>query len=842
MDSKRLVDKVLLIGWGSADMHVIDQLIKEEKLPNVKKLLEKGSRAVLNNFDPPLFSASWTSLTTGKVPGKHKISSFTEISDNEILPVSVNSRAVKALWNILSGQNKKVHQIGACVSHPAEKINGISISDWYINSTKTNLADQAIHPLDKKQVFTDLLVAPDEISEEELQVFLSGQKIDSEEYENAKKSVKHFIAGTKSIQAAASYIIESQEWDQVSIFFNQLSNVVHGFMEFHISDVADDALGLRAALKNVVTKAYERLDEYLGEMLTKIGDNTAVFLVSQSGFLPDATWINNLNKPYSTWEYNSPGVCIWNHPKLSTKEELYGVNAIDVVPTILALLGLPFAKDFDGKIILSREVLSEMSDTIDTYEKLNETKVAADLGTGEIDLIKRQLIDINYLVDSKYQLEENQEYFRTRVDLGMGQVLESIPVLEDLLARYPDNSWYAGRLVGCLYGLNRPEEGQALLESLLAIGDEIPEFHLMKGKIYITERKFRSAAKEFEIAERNIGKMAGFYQQIGDGYLQMNDWRKGVEYMEKEVAVNPNPHVYLTMGMVLIQNKMMGKAMKPLQKASELAPLHPIVHFHLGSAYYNIQEYEKAAEAYETAKVFMRDPKMMGQIQQALVKIYRDHLKRPEKIEEMKAAYERSIGMNGNITVVSGLPRSGTSMMMQMLVKGGLVAFTDGKREADENNQKGYYEHEAVKRLAREKKFLKDVGDRVVKIISHLIMHLPHVYKYKIIFMDREIEEVMYSQHKMLGRLGKERGKDKENSLRLLQPFKESRQKAIMWCKNNPKYVDLLLIPYQEAINNPLEQAKRVNEFLGNTLDVNAMASVVDASLYRERTESIETK
>jgi len=205
----------------------------------------------------------------------------------------------------------------------------------------------------------------------------------------------------------------------------------------------------------------------------------------------------------------------------------------------------------------------------------------------------------------------------------------------------------------------------------------------------------------------------------------------------------------------------------------------------------------------------------------------------------MREAFEKSIGSQGTITIVSGLPRSGTSMMMQMLVKGGMQAFTDGKREADENNKKGYFEHELIKSLGQNKQVLRQVGDKVVKIISHLLFHLPHIYKYKIVFMDRVIEEVMTSQHKMLGRLGKEGGVDKANSTALLKTFEDSRKKAIDWCNKHPKYVEILLVPYAETIKTPLEQAKKVNKFLGGHLDELKMASVVDKSLYREKTQTV---
>jgi len=835
--ANRLAKKVLLIGWGSADWKMINPLVDAGKLPAIQKLLKEGTKTALGNLDPPLPSANWTSLITGKVPAKHNIFTFTEPSSESITPVSVNSRRAMAIWNILSEKDLKVHQVGAWASHPVEKINGISISDWFTHSTTDTLDDAVIAPLSQKETFKKLLVSSDDITDEQLKEFIDDASVtSSSEYEENKLALKKFVAGIHSIQAAALQILANEEWDQVSIFFNQLSNLTFRFMPYHI-EKGDLPKDLVTVFKNVLVQAYVQLDAYLGELLKHTDDQTAIFIVSQGGYLPDETWINNQNKPYSGWEYNTPGICLWSLPNVSQKEEMFGMGLMDVLPTILTLLGLPFAKDFDGKLILSQKILKEVSNVVETYEKFPNQPVVKELGDGGQTILEQQLLDLSYITDSKYHIKELNNYYLARTLISVGKSQEVISILEDLWARYPDNGWYGGRLAGNYLALGNPEEGLAVLDSVLALGDEIPELHILRAQAYLMEKKFRSAVKEFDIAEKNVGQSIGVYPQIANGYLQMNQWQIAVKKLKKEVEHHPNPQHYMTMGMLFIQNRMTKPAIKPLEKAAELVPMHPTIQFHLGNCYYQNLEYQKAADALEKAKVYMNDPKGRLQINQQLITIYRNHLNRPDKIKEMREAAEKVIGSRGTITIVSGLPRSGTSMMMQMLVKGGMLPFTDGKREADDNNKKGYYEHEAVKNLSRDKKFLSGVGDQAIKIISHLLVHLPNVYKYKIVFMDRDIEEVMNSQHKMLGRMGKERGNDKANSMRLLKPFKESREKAIKWCEAHKKHVDLLLVPYTEALNNPLEQAKHINEFLGGNLDELAMASVVDKSLYRERTE-----
>jgi hypothetical protein len=202
-------------------------------------------------------------------------------------------------------------------------------------------------------------------------------------------------------------------------------------------------------------------------------------------------------------------------------------------------------------------------------------------------------------------------------------------------------------------------------------------------------------------------------------------------------------------------------------------------------------------------------------------------LDQPPDPRERAARTERS----KMVIVVSGLPRSGTSMMMQMLAAAGLEPFSDDKRAADENNPKGYYEAEAVKRIARENDWVPQCEGHAVKIVAQLIPYLPQRLNYRVIFMDRSIDEILESQRKMLARL-ETRGGDIESD-RLAAVFKRHVQFAFKVLKQHG--VPVLTVSYAEAIADPTSLAERVAEFLGGDLDARAMAAAIDPKLYRER-------
>lgn len=185
------------------------------------------------------------------------------------------------------------------------------------------------------------------------------------------------------------------------------------------------------------------------------------------------------------------------------------------------------------------------------------------------------------------------------------------------------------------------------------------------------------------------------------------------------------------------------------------------------------------------------------------------------------------------IVVVSGLPRSGTSMMMRMLESGGLEILTDGLRRADDDNPRGYYEYERVKALETEadKSWVMDARGKVVKVISHLLRELPESCFYHVIFMQRDLDEVLASQNTMLSRRGEENPIEDARARELYRKHLIHVRMQLREARN----FDLLEVSYREAVASPALAAERVVRFLGGGLDLAAMSAAVDPSLYRNR-------
>src|SRR6185295_12375258 len=199
------------------------------------------------------------------------------------------------------------------------------------------------------------------------------------------------------------------------------------------------------------------------------------------------------------------------------------------------------------------------------------------------------------------------------------------------------------------------------------------------------------------------------------------------------------------------------------------------------------------------------------------------------------SSLRRRLQFGAPVIVVTGLPRSGTSMVMRMLQAGGVEVTTDGERCADEDNPLGYFEVQRVKRLQQEqdKSWLNQSRGKAIKVISHLLQALPHENYYKVILCERDLDEVLSSQNVMLQRREQVNPID-DDEARAHYERHLAHIRIFMKVKRN---MEFLPVRYDEAISNPRLFAQRLNQFLGGRLDVERMVEIVDSKLYRNRKE-----
>jgi Sulfotransferase domain len=199
------------------------------------------------------------------------------------------------------------------------------------------------------------------------------------------------------------------------------------------------------------------------------------------------------------------------------------------------------------------------------------------------------------------------------------------------------------------------------------------------------------------------------------------------------------------------------------------------------------------------------------------------------------AALEDRLLMDNGIIIVSGLPRSGTSLMMQMLDYGGVPVVTDYIRTADQDNPRGYYEYERVKRMKDDVSWLPEARGKAIKMVSQLLHELPSNERYRIIFMERDLDEMIVSQDKMLARLNKPsapRGA-------VAEAFRKHLRRVRAWLLEQPNFA-VLFVSYNDLVERPDVEAERVGAFLEGKADPRSMLKAVDPALYRNRKTLID--
>ncbi|MGB7129866.1 MAG: hypothetical protein WBD59_03605 [Candidatus Sulfotelmatobacter sp.] len=187
------------------------------------------------------------------------------------------------------------------------------------------------------------------------------------------------------------------------------------------------------------------------------------------------------------------------------------------------------------------------------------------------------------------------------------------------------------------------------------------------------------------------------------------------------------------------------------------------------------------------------------------------------------------------ITIVSGLPRSGTSLMMQMLTAGGIPALTDGQRQADTDNPRGYYEWERIKQLPQDPNCIAEAEGKVVKVISQLLLALPAGRDYRVIFLERPLPEVVASQNEMIRRRGTHGAGLRESAL--IAGLQAHLNQVNAWLRRRPD-IHLHRVQYREVLRDPMHISQEIQRFLAQPLDAQAMAQQIDPSLYRCRSEN----
>jgi predicted AlkP superfamily phosphohydrolase/phosphomutase/tetratricopeptide (TPR) repeat protein len=660
-----LAKKVLLIGWDAADWKVINPLLDQGLMPTLDDFINHGVMGNLATLRPILSPMLWNSIATGKRPNKHGIHGFMEpdTQNGGIRPVSSTSRKVKAIWNILTQRELKTHVLGWFAGHPAEPINGISVSDLYPYATAPQdkpwpLPPGSVHPESLREIFAELRMHPADVTEAAILPWIPRAAEIDQEKDKGLMSFAKILSENCSIHNAATWILQNEPWDFMAVYYNGIDHFCHGFMHYHpprMEGIPEDRFEI---YKDVVNGAYRFHDMMLQTLLDLAGPDATVLLVSDHGFHSDHLRPRGIPaEPAGPAVQHRPfGIFCMKGPHIQQDERIYGATLLDVTPTILTLFGLPVGADMDGRVLVQAFEEPPQVARISSWEQepgecgMHPSDLRMDPAAAQAVL--QQFVALGYIQppsedQSKAVASAVREanYNLARDYLDCGRPDDALPLLEDLAKNDPKQTRFQMHLAQCYLALSRRESAKQILEALITADLNPPEpedakdgqpeqpavaateretqqtqtheaakanspdnqpnsrpwADLLMGVINFEEGNMEAALASLLKAEQSDPRLPNLHLRIGETYLRQKRVDDAGRAFQQALDIDgDSPEAHLGLAMVRLRQRQNEEAAEQALLAVGLQHFLPLGHFYLGVALARLGHRQRAMLAFET--------------------------------------------------------------------------------------------------------------------------------------------------------------------------------------------------------------------------------------------------
>ena len=728
-------------------------------------------------------------------------------------------------------------------------------------------------PEDLTETMNELRVSPHEIDEDILQPFLpAGHKIDQSR-DHRINNLREYLAEAYSVHSAATHLMETDpDWDFMAIYYRAVDEISHHFMHYHppkMEGITDEDF---ESYQHVIKGTYRAHDMMLQRLLQLAGPDTTVILVSDHGFHSDhlrPTYTPRVPAGITVWHRNQ-GVLIAKGPGIkSTNESIYGARLLDITPTILHAMGQPIGDDMEGRVLGEIFTDNQPAKTIPTWEKPDgQRQSRGSLTAEESAVLLEQFVALGYIdevsddpTEAADETNRENKWCLARAYLYSGKYAEALPLLEDCFTSYPERTDYAQLLARTQLNLGLTTEAEETLAVCMETFGNSIAAHILQGQIELQLGNHQAALDHLEKIREQAPEHPQALELLCRCCLSLGQWDDARHRAQTLLSLDPDSYqARLTLARVaLLHDKDAQAAADAALEAVELQYGDPRAHTVLGQALLQLDQLPEAEQALlnslrlnpdnaNATEALIRVYKQLGEddkaracegnalrlkaeckiaekkhlqsLQTGIAARARErHANRQEKRANaaVKAAEDATLAKDsvnvkpGEYLIVSGLPRSGTSLMMQMLRSSGIDLMHDDKREADEDNLEGYWEWEDVKTLRKNPRLIEQAEGKAIKVISVLLPVLPPQHQYKIIFMQRSVSEIVDSQWGMLSRQGQKPRAEKNHLIQTQQTHMEQTLAQLRQKKN----VTLIEIDYPTLVANPSDQLPELKEFLG---------------------------
>lgn len=606
--------RLVLVGWSAAGWRMINPLVDGGLMPNLRGLMERGVMGDMGAMQPQVSPMLWTSAATGVRPDRHGILGAMEPDPiaGGIRRSTSTSRRAKSIWNILHHAGRRSVVVNWPATHPCEPIHGAMVSDWYPQAghpfgADWRLAAGAIHPAERSAELAELRLHPRELTGDDLAPFLPRLNDIDQDGDRRPAKLAAILAETISVHAAATRLLETQEWDFAAIFHDALAQAAGEFLPFHAPGVAASGEDERELYREVMNGLCCFQDLLLGRILHLAGPEATVMVVSERGLHTGGARTGEA--PMLVPAVN--GICSLAGPGIRHDELIYGVELVDIAPTLLALFGLPAGQDMAGKVLA--EALDEPWDvaTIPSWEDVPGDfgrHVVEDDAAADTARILAELAELGYEQDG--ETPDGQAARATRADcdfnlslvhLADGNRAAALPLLEAAARERPNETAPCLYLAQCYYELGRLEDCRSRLEMFSRLGGSHSAAELIQAELAIAEGRHEDALAILLKAEESPHDSPGVRHLIGRVYLAQNRLADAERVFRKSLAEHAaDSSTWTALAETLLARGEITGAADAALDAIRVKFGSPAAHYTLGCALAKLGRISRAIQAFET--------------------------------------------------------------------------------------------------------------------------------------------------------------------------------------------------------------------------------------------------